>query len=102
MERVSLRTSFHGEPDSEQDGAKVADQGPDEVTIGVKRGTIKLRVPNTTPDDGVISKEFMDQFLQIALELEDGSQLNVTIDSSTDLVDTQLIPAAERGRASEG
>ncbi len=102
MERVSLRTAFHGEPDSEQEGAKVADQGPDEVTLGIKNGTIKLRVPNTTPDDQVISKKFMDQFLQIVLELEDGSELNVTIDSSSDMVDTQLIPASERGRASEG
>ncbi len=102
MERVSLRTAFHGEPDSEQEGAKVADQGPDEVTLGIKHGTIKLRVPNTTPDDQVISKKFMDQFLQIVLELEDGSELNVTIDSSSDMVDTQLIPASERGRASEG
>lgn len=102
MERVSLRTAFHGEPDNEEVGARVADQGPDEVTLAVKRGTIKLRVPNTTPDDKVISKEFMDQFLQIVLELEDGSELNVTLDSSSDMADTQLIPAAERGRASEG
>lgn len=102
MERVSLRTAFHGEPDNQEEGAKGADKGPDEVTLEVKRGTIKLRVPNTTPDDQVISKQFMDQFLQITLELEDGSELTVVLDSSTDMADTRLIPAAERGNASNG
>lgn len=102
MERVSLRTSFHGEPDNEEEGAKAADQGPDEVTLGVKNGTIKLRVPNSTPDNQVISKEFMDQFLQIVLELEDGSELNVTLDSSSDMADTRLVLASKRAQASEG
>jgi hypothetical protein len=61
-----------------------------------------LRVPNSVPDEQVISKEFMDQFMQLVLELEDGSQLNVTLDSSSEMVDTRLIPADERKQASEG
>ncbi len=102
MERVSLRTAFHGEPDNLEDGARAADTGPDQVTLQVKGGKVLLRVPNTTPDDKVISKEFMDDFMQLILELEDGSELNVTLDSSTDMANTQLIPANERGRESEG
>lgn len=102
MERVSLRTAFHGEPDTLEEGARAADRGPDQVTIQIKSGKVLLRVPNTVSDDQVISKEFMDQFMQLILELEDGSELNVTLDSSTDMADTRLIPASERAQASEG
>lgn len=102
MERVSLRTAFHGEPDNLEEGAAGADKGPDQVTITIRGGKLLLRVPNTVPDDRVISKEFMDQFMQLVLELEDGSELNVTLDSEDDMADTRLIPASERGRESEG
>lgn len=102
MERVSLRTAFHGEPDNLEDGARSEDRGPDQVTVEIKGGQMILRVPNSVPDSKVVSKEYMDQFLQLVLELEDGSQLNVTLDSSNDMADTQLIPAAERRQASEG
>lgn len=102
MERVSLRTAFHGEPDNLEDGARSEDRGPDQVTIQIRSGTLVLRVPNTVPDDQVISKDYMDEFLELTLELEDGSQLTVTLDSSESLVDTRLVPAAERGEASEG
>lgn len=102
MERASLRSAFNGEPDNTQEGLQVENRGPDQATITIKSGTLILRVPNNVPDDQVISKEYMDQFMQLVLELEDGSQLNVTLDSSTDLADTQLIPASERAQASEG
>lgn len=102
MERVSLRTAFHGEPDNLEDGARASESGPDQVTIQIKGGKLLLRVPNTVADSEVICKEFMDQFMQLVLELEDGSQLNVTLDSSSDMVNTQLIQADERAQASEG
>ena len=102
MERVNLRQAFHGEPDNEQEGLATGERGPDEVNIQIKRGTLVLRVPNTVPDDRVISKEYMDDFMQLKLELEDGSELTVSVDVNNDLVDTQLVPADERGRASEG
>lgn len=102
MERVSLRTAFHGEPDNAQEGAQNQDRGPDQVTVQIKSGQLVLRVPNDTPDNQVITKDHMDQFMQLVLELEDGSQLNVTLDASTDMADTQLIPASERALASEG
>lgn len=102
MERVSLRDAFHGEPDSEQDGIEVLDKGPDQVTLKVKSGRLILRVPKNTPDDQVISREFMDQFMQLTLELEEGSQLTLILDESQDLVDVQLVPASERGQESEG
>lgn len=102
MERVSLRQAFHGEPDTLDEGTHVQDNGPDQVTIQVKSGKMILRVPDTTPDNQVISKKFMDEFMQLILELEDGSELNLTLDAMSDLTDTRLIPAAERGRASEG
>lgn len=102
MERVSLREAFHGEPDQAQEGAEVQDRGPDQVTVRVKGGSLILRVPNDTPDNKVISKEFMDQYLQLELELEDGSRLTVRVDDSSDLADVQLVPAAERAQESEG
>lgn len=102
MERVNLRTAFHGEPDNLEDGTGAEAKGPDQVTLQVRGGTLVLRVPAEIPDDRVISKEYMDQFMQLALELEDGSQLNITLDESSDLADTRLIPAAERAQATEG
>jgi len=102
MERVSLQSAFHGEPDNLEDGTRTEDKGPDQVTIQIKSGKFLLRVPNTVPDDKVISKDYMDQFMQLVLELEDGSELNVTLDSSEDLAETQLIPASERSQESEG
>jgi hypothetical protein len=102
MERVSLRTAFHGEPDMLEDGMRAQDRGPDQVTIEIKSGKVLLHVPNTLPDDQVISKKVMDEFLQLILELEDGSELNVTLDSGNGMVDTRLILASERGQASEG
>ncbi len=102
MERVNLRNAFHGEPDNLEEGTRAEGKGPDQVTIEIKSGKLLLKVPATVPDDQVISKDFMDQFMQLVLELEDGSELNVTLDAETDLADTRLIPAAERGQASEG
>jgi hypothetical protein len=102
MERVSLRTAFHGEPDLLEDGMRAEERGPDQVTIQIKGGKLLLHVSNSVPDDRVISKEYMDQFMQLVLELEDGSELNVTLDSSSDMADTRLIPASERAQASEG
>lgn len=102
MERVSLREAFHGEPDKTQEGLAVEGRGPDQVTVTIKGGILMLRVPNETPDDQVISKEFMDQFLQLELELEDGSHLTVVVDDSQDLADVRLIPAAERSQESAG
>lgn len=102
MERVNLRSAFHGEPDQAVDGTQTEDKGPDQVTLDIKRGKLIMRVPNDVPDDQVITKEYMDQFMQLVLELEDGSELNVTLDSENDLVGTQLIPASERSQESEG
>ncbi|MCC7164177.1 MAG: hypothetical protein IT331_16905 [Anaerolineae bacterium] len=102
MERVSLRTAFHGEPDNLEDGAGVETRGPDQVTISVRSGSMILRVPGDVPDNKVISKKYMDEFMQLVLELEDGSQLIVTLDAGDDLADTRLIPAAQRAQASEG
>ena len=73
MRRVSLLQEFHGEPDMDQEGLEVAGVGPDEVTIDVKQGILKLRVPIETPDNDVISKKFLDRFVEAILELEDGS-----------------------------
>jgi len=102
MERVSLQTAFHGEPDNLMDGTRAEDSGPDQVTLQIKSGKLILRVPNTLPDDKVISKDIMDQFMQLILELEDGSELDLTLDSSTNMADTRLIPASERNMESEG
>lgn len=102
MERVSLRDAFHGEPDNEQDGAEAMGRGPDQVTVMVKSGKLILRVAKETPDDQVITRDNMDDFMQLVLELEDGSELTLEVDESQDLIDVQLVPAAERARESEG
>lgn len=102
MERVSLRQAFHGEPDMEQEGLATGGRGPDQVIIEVKGGKLELRVPGTMPDNQVLCKENMDDFMQLTLELEDGSELVVVLEAATDLVDTRLIPASERARESQG
>jgi hypothetical protein len=102
MERVSLRQAFHGEPDLAQEGLAAGERGPDQVLIQVKGGTLELRVPNDMPDNQVLTKENVDQFMQLVLELEDGSELTVVMEAASDLVDTRLVPANERARATEG
>lgn len=102
MERVALRNAFHGEPDNAQEGTEVEGRGPDQVLLRVTSGTVELRVPNTTPDDEVLTKENMDQFMQLVLELEDGSELTLILEAATNLIDTRLVPAGERERASNG
>lgn len=102
MERVALRNAFHGEPDTAQEGAQVEGTGPDQVTIVIRSGRLILRVPNSVPDDQVLSKEYMDEFMQLVLELEDGSELDITLDAESDMADTRFVPAAERGRVHEG
>ncbi|OQY84540.1 MAG: hypothetical protein B6D41_15535 [Chloroflexi bacterium UTCFX4] len=102
MERVSLRQAFHGEAGAAHDETTTGERGPDQVIIQIKRGKLELRVPNTMPDNEVLRKENMDDFMQLTLELEDGSELIVVMEATTDLVDTRLIPAPERARESQG
>lgn len=102
MERAALRNAFHGEPDTEQEGAEVEQKGPDQVTVAIRGGKLILRVPNDLPDDQVLTQDNFDNFMQLVVELEDGSELTVTLDPSADIADAQFIPAAERGRESEG
>ncbi|HZQ09055.1 MAG TPA: hypothetical protein VFD70_20930 [Anaerolineae bacterium] len=104
MERVSLRQEFHGEPDMQQEGTAAYGKGPDEVTVEVKSGKLKFRVKPEVPDNAVISRDNLEGFLQLILELEDGSELTVNITQGEDdsITDVRLVPAAERGRESEG
>ncbi len=105
MERVSLRQAFHGEPDMAQEGTAVSEQGPDQITVTVKGGTLIFRVKPEVPDNQVISRDNLDGFLELTLELEDGSQLIVTVsddDEEESNTDIRLIPANERGQESAG
>ena len=105
MQRVGLRQAFHGEPDMAQDGAAVVGKGPDQVIITVKDGTLVLRVNSDVPDNQVLSPENLNGFLELTLELEDGSQLTVTVNADQDddsNTDIRLVPANERAQASEG
>jgi hypothetical protein len=89
MKRATLKEEFHGEPDMAQEGLDVAEQGPDEVTVEITRGTLTLRVPLNVPDDQVLNKEYLGQFLQFVLELEDGSELTVIMNEDRDGVDVR-------------
>ncbi len=95
MKRANLKSEFHGEPDLAEEGTAVAGQGPDEVTIEIVRGTLTLRVPENVPDDRVLSREYLDQFLQCVLELEDGSELTIILNEDRDGVDVRLESRAE-------
>jgi hypothetical protein len=95
MKRVNLKQEFHGEPDMAEEGIAVTGQGPDEVTMDIKRGTLTLRVPSAVPDDQVISKENIEQFLQCVMELEDGSELTIILNEERDGVDVRLETPAE-------
>jgi hypothetical protein len=102
MDRVSLREAFHGEPDRLEDGTRAASAGPDEVTVHIKNGTVKFRVPKDVPDDRAIAKEYMDKFIEVALDLEDGSQLTIVLQEESSMVDVRLVPADQRDQAHDG
>ncbi len=95
MKRANLKNEFHGEPDMAAEGSDVAGQGPDEVTIKITRGTLTFRVPANVPDDRVLSREHLDQFLQCVVELEDGSELTIILNEDRDGVDVRLSGRAE-------
>ncbi len=95
MERVNLKQAFHGEPDHADQGLGVEATGYDEVTVGVRRGTFTLRVPSNVPDSRVISREFLDQFMQLVVQLEDGSELTIILGEDRDGVDVRLITPRE-------
>ncbi len=101
MKRANLKQEFHGEPDMAAEGIAVSGQGPDEVTIGITRGTLTLRVPPEVPDNRVLSKEYLDQFLQCVFELEDGSELTIILNEDRDGVDVRRATRAELDRANK-
>ncbi len=89
MKRANLKQEFHGEPDMAEEGAAVSGLGPDEVTIDIKGGTLTLRVPSDVPDNRVLDKEYLEQHLQLVVELEDGSELTVILSEDRDGVDVR-------------
>ncbi len=89
MKRATLKNEFHGEPDPAEEGAAVASQGPDDVTIDITRGTLTLRVPPQVPDSHVLDNQYLDQFLQLVVDLEDGSQLTIILNEDHDGVDVR-------------
>src|SRR5438093_1434730 len=98
MKRVNLKQEFHGEPDMEVEGIRVAGEGPDEVTIEITRGTLTLRVPSDTHDDQVLDKKFLDHYLQCVLELENGGELTIILSEDNDGVDVRWLTKAEIAR----
>lgn len=96
MKRVNLKQEFHGESDMAEEGIAVAGEGPDEVQIEIKRGSLTMRVPSAVPDDQVVSKEFLDRYLECVLELEDGSELSIILNEDRDGVDVRLKRQGER------
>ena len=98
MKRVNLKQEFHGEPDMAEEGIAVSGQGPDEVTIDIKRGTLTLRVPSDVPDEQVLSPEYIEQFLECVLQLEDGSELSIILNEDRDGVDVRLTTPADMER----
>ncbi len=89
MKRANLKQEFHGEPDMAEEGAAVSGIGPDEVTIDIKGGTLTLRTPAEVPDNHVLDKEYLEQHLQLVVELEDGSELTVILSEDRDGVDVR-------------
>lgn len=96
MKRVNLKQEFHGEPDMAEEGIAVAGLGPDEVQIGITEGSLTLRVPSTIPDDEVISKEYLDRYLECVLKLEDGNELTIILNEDRDGVDVRLARLTDR------
>ncbi len=89
MKRANLKQEFHGEPDMAEEGSAVSGLGPDEVTIDIKGGTLTLRVLSDVPDNRVLDKEYLEQYLQLVVELEDGSELTVILNEERDGVDVR-------------
>ncbi len=89
MKRANLKQEFHGEPDMAEEGSAVSGIGPDEVTIDIKRGTLTLRAPSDVPDNHVLDKEYLEQHLQLVVELEDGSELTIILSEDRDGVDVR-------------
>jgi hypothetical protein len=110
MKRVSLKDQFHGEPDPNQEGIAATYGEKDQVILNVVSGAISFMVPSDVPDDEVTQDQYLERFVNCTLQLENGAQLLVWINSGSSGVEVQIEPPRQlkqgikkRGRkASEG
>lgn len=89
MKRTNLKQEFHGEPDMAEEGSAVSGLGPDEVTFEIRGGTLTVRAPSEVADDRVLDNEYLEQYMQLVVVLEDGSELTVILNEDRDGVDVR-------------
>lgn len=89
MRRTNLKQEFHGEPDMAEEGSEVSGLGPDEVSFEIRGGTLTVRAPSEIADNRVLDNEYLEQYMQLVVELEDGSELTVILNEDRDGVDVR-------------
>jgi hypothetical protein len=91
MKRVSLKQQFHGEGESGLEGAVVAREDKDEVTMDVVGGSISFVVPSDAPDKDVFQNAFLERYLNGTLQLENGKELSFWITAGASGIDIRAL-----------
>jgi hypothetical protein len=76
MKRRNVQQAFVGEPNPNQEGLEVDNEGDDAVELEVQSGRVMVTVPASTPDDQVLQHP---GYLSGELTLEDGRTLTFEI-----------------------
>ncbi len=92
MKRVSLKDQFHGEPNPNQEGIAAANGEMDQVNLNVTGGSLSFVVPSHVADEDVTNEEYLERFVNCSLQLENGAQLLIWINSGAHGVEVQIEP----------
>jgi hypothetical protein len=76
MKRRNVQQAFVGEPNPNQEGLAVTDDGDDAVEFDLRGGRVMVTVPADLPDDLVLEQS---GYLSGELLLEDGRRLSFEI-----------------------
>lgn len=91
MKRVSLREPFHDGAEPQLPNGDAAD-GQDQVILNVVSGVLSFMAPSSVSDDEITQEQFLEHFVNCSLQLENGAQLLIWINSGAHGVEVQLEP----------
>jgi hypothetical protein len=79
MRRLNLIQAYPGEPTSSLDSSDAANTGNELVEYEVLSGKLQVVVPANTPDDEILEEPWLTRIVCIALKLDTGETVQLSI-----------------------